>query len=149
MAKKGKKKTTHHHRRVSGMSSQQTDGLAMAAGAAVGAAGGWYIYTTQKSIQDSLMGLLQAGLGIGLMMFVKAPIAKGVGLGLVGSAAIIEGESFGLLSGVTNLPSSGNLKIAGYESVRQLGAAPGMNFPKPGGVGSPMARKYAGGTYRR
>lgn len=149
MAKKGKKKTTHHRRKVSGMSSQQTDGLAMAAGAAVGAAGGWYIYTTQKSIQDNLMGLLQAGLGIGLMMFVKAPIAKGVGLGLVASAAIIEGESFGLLSGVTNLPSSSNLKIAGYESVRQLGATPGMSFPKPGGVGSATARKYAGGTYRR
>jgi hypothetical protein len=149
MAKRHGKKKTTHRRKVSGMSSQQTDGLAQAAGAAVGAGAGWYIYTTQKSIQDNLMGLLQAGLGVGLLMFTKQPLLKGVGLGLVASAAIIEGESFGLLSGVTNLPSSGNLKIAGYESVRQLGAAPGMYFPKPAGVGSPIARKYAGGTYRR
>lgn len=145
MAKKGKKKAVHHKKRVSGMSSQQSDSLAQAAGAAVGAAAGWYIYTTQKSIQDNLMGLIQAAAGVGLMFFVKAPIAKGIGLGLVASAAIIEGESFGLLSGVTNLPSSSNLKIAGYGDVRQLGAAPGMSFPKPASVGSAaMARKYAG-----
>jgi hypothetical protein len=145
MPTKKKKKAIHHKRKVSGMSSQQTDALSMGAGAAIGAGGGWYVYTTQKSIQDNLMGLIQAGVGLGLLMFVKAPLLKGVGLGLVASAAIIEGESFGLLSGVTNLPSSSNLKIAGYESVRQLGATPGFNFPKPSGVGaSPMARKYAG-----
>jgi hypothetical protein len=148
MAKKGKKKAVHHKRRVSGMSSAQSDGLAQAAGAAVGAGAGWYIYTTQKTIQDNLMGLIQAAAGVGLMFFTKAPLLKGVGLGLVASAAIIEGESFGLLSGTTNLPSSGNLKIAGYQDVRQLGAAPGMMFPKPASVGSSAtARKYAG-VYR-
>jgi hypothetical protein len=149
MATKKKKPVHHKQKKVSGMSSQQTDGIQMAAGAAVGAGAGWYIYTTQKSIQDNLMGLIQAAVGAGLLLFTKAPLLKGVGLGLVGSAAIIEGESFGLLSGVTNLPSSSNLKIAGYESVRQLGATPGFNFPKPSSVGaSPMARKYAG-TYPR
>ena len=144
MATKKKAKKTHHKRRVSG-TGLKGDTVQMAAGAAVGAGGGWYIYTTQKTIQDNLMGLLQAALGVGLMIFTKAPLLKGVGLGLIGSAAIIEGESFGLLSGVTNLPSTGNLKIAGYESVRQLGATPSMSFPRPSAVGaSALARKYAG-----
>jgi hypothetical protein len=146
MAKTKTKKKVHHHRRHVGALGKHSDALATGAGAAVGAAGGWYIYTTQKSIQDNLMGLLQAGAGFALLIFTKQPLLKGVGLGLVASAAIIEGESFGLLSGTTNLPQSGNLKIAGYESVKQLGAAPGAMFPRPKGVGahSSMARKYGG-----
>lgn len=146
--KKGKKKTTHrrHHSRMGAVS---TDSISTALGAAVGGAGGWYIYTTQKTIQDSLMGALQLGLGFALMAFVKNPIAKGAGAGLLASGGIILGESFGVLSGVNNLPAApGSLKIAGYESVKQLGAVPGRTFPQPAMVGRVSSRKYAGSMMR-
>lgn len=145
--KKGKKKTTHHRRHHVGKIG--TDSISTALGAAVGGAGGWYIYTTQKTIQDSLMGALQLGLGFALMTFVKNPIAKGAGAGLLASGGIILGESFGVLSGVTNLPAApGSLKIAGYESVKQLGAVPGRTFPQPSMVGRVSARKFAGSMMR-
>lgn len=153
--KKAKKKTVTHHRKVGALKTQQADALQMTAGAALGAAGGWYVYTTQKTIKDELMGLLQLGVGVGLLMFTKMPLLQGVGLGLAGAAGIIEGESFGFLSGVTNLPNSNNLKIAGYGDVHQLGAIPGGanipggTFPSPGAVGRMnMATRYAG-VYNR
>lgn len=146
MPKAKKKKTVHHRKRVGAM-GKHSDAIQLGAGAAIGAGAGWYIYTTQKTIQDNLMGLLQAGLGAGLLIFTKNPLLHGVGLGMIGSAAIIEGESFGLLSGVTNLPNQN--RLSGYDAVRQLGAAPVSRFPSPSAVGSAnMARKYAG-TYRR
>lgn len=145
--KKGKKKTGTHRRRMSGAGN--TDALQIGVGAAVGGAGGWYVYTSQKTIQDSLMGALQAVVGFGLLWFIKNPLAKGLGAGLLGSSAIILGESFGVLSGTTNLPNRpGSLKIAGYESVKQLGAVPGRTFPQPAGVGRIPARKFAGGAMR-
>ena len=75
MAKKAKRKP---HTKPQGVWNEFTaDRLTgISCGAAVGAAGGWYIYTTQKSIQDNLMGLLQAGLGIGLMMLSKHHYSK-------------------------------------------------------------------------
>lgn len=143
-------KKTHHKKSVRGMSSKTTDGLQMGAGAALGAGGGWYIYTTQKTISDNLMGMAQLGLGLLALLFVDMPLVKGIGLGLMGSGAIIEGESLGFLSGVTNLPSNqGQLRIAGPGAVHQLGNIPGGKFPSPGAVGaSNTARKYAG-VYKR
>lgn len=147
MAKGKKTKKTTHRRRVSGAGN--SDALMMGAGAAIGGAGGWYVYTTQKTIQDSLMGALQLAVGGGLLYFIKNPIAKGVGAGLLASGGIILGESFGVLSGVTNLPSnSSKLKIAGYEAVRQLGAVPGATFPSPAGIGRFSPKKFAGGAMK-
>lgn len=147
--KTAKKKTTHK-RKVGGMSSKTTDALQLGAGAAIGAAGGWYVYTTQKTITDNLMGALQIGAGVLALLFVDMPLIKGLGLGLMGSGAIIEGESLGFLSGVTNLPSNqSQLRIAGPGAVHQLGNIPGGRFPGPGAVGaSNTARKYAG-VYKR
>jgi hypothetical protein len=144
MAVKTKKKKPVHHRRKVGAIDKGA--LEMGIGAAVGAAVGWYVYTTQKTIQDSLMGLLQIGAGLAALLFVKMPIAQGVGLGLIGSGAIIEGESFGFLSGVTNLPQT-KQTIAGYGAVHQLGMAP--TFPRPSAVGKAKAPMYQGGIYSR
>ncbi len=146
--KKTKKKVTH--RRRIGASSKKGDALQMLGGALLGGAAGWYAYTTQKTITDNLMGALQIGLGVAAVLCVDMPLVKGLGLGLAASGGIIEGESFGFLSGVTNLPSNqSQLKIAGYGSVHQLGNVPGNKFPSPGNVGNMQtARKYAG-VYKR
>lgn len=160
-AKKKTKKTHHVHsrRKVGALGPAQMDGLAMGAGAAVGAGAGWYIYTTQTTIADNLMGLIQAAIGFVGLLFLDMPLLKGVSIGLIGSAAIIEGESFGLLSGITNLPNSSNLRIAGPGNVRQLGgtanvhqlgAAPNRQFPMPAAVGrAGMTSSRYAGIYHR
>src|SRR6516225_8781280 len=134
MAKHKKRHHATHHRRrhVGALSKDQQDAAMTGLGAILGGAIGWFGYTKITGINNALMGVGEAAAGLGLAVFSKEPLVRGLGFGLVATAGIIGGETLGFLSGVgrvTNLPSTSPLRIAGYGDVRQIAGTPGQMFP--------------------
>jgi hypothetical protein len=132
MAKSKRKKHHRMHIRRRKMGAIDGDTTKTIAGAVIGAIGARMIANNvATSIDPKIKNLVMLAGGAFLTMKAKNPMLKGAGLGIAASAAITEGQAFGLISGIGEIPNyASNRQLADASRVAVVG-----NFPQPGVVG--------------
>jgi|SRR5882672_291449 len=152
MARKKKKVHHKHHRRMGATISKANMKTAAmyVLGAIGGVVAGRLLNNAMSTMDGKLMGSAEVIAGGAMAWKIKAPLGKGIGIGLAANGGLY---AFGS-KGFNVLPASmgyGPPMQQGYRSMNGYQQVPKIGFPKPGAIGrhmdresSRMARQYAG-----